>query len=102
MAQEPIAVGDKMMTITVTGGFLSLPFSGMSETDCNWEKAMQLADMALYLGKVNGRNRAYGLLSLLAPYQQALPELEKDFSAAIKQGIVEIAIVHGPEQDSSQ
>ncbi|MEO7105361.1 MAG: GGDEF domain-containing protein, partial [Rhodoferax sp.] len=59
IGKEPIAVGDKMMTITVTGGFLSLPFSGLSETDCNWEKAMQIADMALYLGKVNGRNRAY-------------------------------------------
>jgi hypothetical protein len=61
-----------------------LPFSGVPEEACNWEKAMQLADMALYLGKMNGRNRADGLLSLLAPYQQALPELEKDFSAAIK------------------
>lgn len=98
----PIVVGDKRIPVTVSAGYISLPFSGIPEDGCNWEKAMQLADMALYLGKVNGRNRAYGLLSLLAPYQQALPELEKDFSDAIKQGIVEIAIVHGPEQDSSQ
>lgn len=93
----PMAVGEKMMTITVTGGFLSLPFSGLSETDCNWEKAMQIADMALYLGKVNGRNRAYGLDRLLVPFEQAMPVLERDISAALKAGMVELVEVMGPE-----
>lgn len=96
IGQEPIAVGDKMMTITVTGGFLSLPFSGLSETDCNWEKAMQIADMALYLGKVNGRNRAYGLNRLLAPFEQVMPVLERDISAALKAEMVELVEVLGP------
>ncbi len=92
----PIAVGDKMMPITVTGGFLSLPFSGLSEVDCNWEKAMQIADMALYLGKVNGRNRAYGLNRLLAPVEQVMPVLEHDITAALKAGMVELVEVLGP------
>lgn len=96
VAEEPIAVGGKMMTITVTGGFLSLPFSGLSETDCNWEKAMQIADMALYLGKVNGRNRAYGLNRLLAPFEQVMPVLERDISAALKAEMVELVEVLGP------
>ena len=97
IGKEPIAVGDKMMAITVTGGFLSLPFSDLSETDCNWEKAMQIADMALYLGKVNGRNRAYGLNRLLAPFEQVMPVLERDISAALKAGMVELVEVMGPE-----
>ena len=97
IGKEPIAVGDKMMTITVTGGFLSLPFSGLSELDCNWEKAMQIADMALYLGKVNGRNRAYGLNRLLAPFEQVMPVLERDISAALKAEMVELVEVMGPE-----
>ncbi len=97
IGKEPIAVGDKMMTITVSGGFLSLPFSGLSETDCNWEKAMQIADMALYLGKVNGRNRAYGLNRLLAPFEQVMPVLERDISAALKANMVELVEVMGPE-----
>ena len=37
------------ITVTTTGGFLSLPFSGVSEACCNWEKALQIADMALFL-----------------------------------------------------
>jgi diguanylate cyclase (GGDEF)-like protein len=101
IGKEPIAVGDKMMTITVTGGFLSLPFSGLSETDCNWEKAMQIADMALYLGKVNGRNRAYGLNRLLAPFAQVMPVLERDISAALKADMVELVEVMGPVTDAT-
>lgn len=96
-----VTVGDKQIPVTVSAGYISLPFSGVPEDACNWEKVMQLADMALYLGKVNGRNRAYGLISLLMPYQQALPELEKDFSAAIQQGMVEVAVIHGPAQDAA-
>ncbi len=101
IAATPMAVGDRMMTITVTGGFLSLPFSGLSEVDCNWEKAMQIADMALYLGKVNGRNRAYGLNRLLAPFEQVMPTLERDISAAINAGMVELVEVQGPEADTA-
>ncbi len=97
IGDTPMAVGEKMMTITVTGGFLSLPFSGLSEVDCNWEKAMQIADMALYLGKVNGRNRAYGLNRLLAPFEQVMPVLERDISAALNAGMVELVEVQGPE-----
>ncbi len=100
IGSTPVIVGNNMIPVTVSAGYISLPFSGVPETVCNWEKAMQLADMALYLGKVNGRNRAYGLLSLLVPYEQALPELERDFSAAIKQGMVEIAIVQGPQSST--
>jgi diguanylate cyclase (GGDEF)-like protein len=94
---EPIRVGDQAITVTVTGGFLSLPFSGLTEADCNWEKAMQIADMALYLGKVNGRNRAYGLDRLLAPFEQVMPVLERDISAALKAGMVELIEVLGPQ-----
>jgi diguanylate cyclase (GGDEF)-like protein len=96
VADTPIEVGDKTVTVTVTGGFLSLPFSGLSEVDCNWEKAMQIADMALYLGKVNGRNRAYGLNRLLAPFEQVMPVLERDISAALKADMVELVEVIGP------
>ena len=101
IGDKPIAVGDKMIAITVTGGFLSLPFSRLPETDCNWEKAMQIADMALYLGKVNGRNRAYGLNRLLAPFKQAMPVLERDISAALKAEMVELVEVLGPVSDAA-
>ena len=58
---------------------------------------MQIADMALYLGKVNGRNRAYGLNRLLVPFAEALPVLEHDISAALKAHMVELVEVVGPK-----
>lgn len=97
VAEAPVAVGGSWLTVTVTGGFLSLPFSGVPETQCNWEKALQVADMALYLGKVNGRNRAYGLGALLVPFEQALPVLERDITAALNAGMVELVEVTGPQ-----
>jgi len=58
-----------------------------------------MADMALYLGKVNGRNRAYGLVRLLVPAEQALPVLDHDLSAAISAGMVELIEIIGPVQE---
>ncbi|MBI3283477.1 MAG: GGDEF domain-containing protein [Burkholderiales bacterium] len=93
---EAVEVGDAHVPVTLTAGFITLPFSGVPEAVCDWEKALQIADMALYLGKVNGRNRAYGVARLLTPYEDALPVLERDLSAAIKAGMVELSEVHGP------
>ena len=93
---DPITVGEKSLTVTVTGGFLSLPFSGLTEQECNWEKAMQIADMALYLGKTHGRNRAYGLNRLLVPFEQAMPVLEHDIASALEANMVELVEVVGP------
>ena len=101
IGETPIEVGDQALTVTVTGGFLALPFSGLTEEQCNWEKAMQIADMALYLGKVNGRNRAYGLSRLLVPFEEAMPVLERDISAAIKANMVELVEVVGLVSPSS-
>jgi diguanylate cyclase (GGDEF)-like protein len=98
LGETPIVVGEHVIPVTLTAGFLSLPFSGLSEMQCNWEKAMQIADLALYLGKVNGRNRAYGLTRLLVPFEQAMPVLERDLSGALKAGLVEMIEVLGPVQ----
>jgi diguanylate cyclase (GGDEF)-like protein len=98
----PIAVDGKPTRVTLTMGYLSLPFSGVPETQVNWEKALQIADMALYLGKVNGRNRAYGLNRLLVPHEQALPVLERDITAAINAGMVEMVEVQGPHPGQPQ
>ena len=98
IGEVPIQVGDLQVPVTITAGFISLPFSGVPEHVCGWEKTLQMADMALYLGKANGRNRAYGMASLLVPYEQAIPVLDHDLSAAIASGMVELIEVIGPVQ----
>ncbi len=98
IGNEPVQVGNIHVPVTITAGFISLPFSGVPENECNWEKALQIADMALYLGKVNGRNRAYGVTRLLVDYPTALPVLDHDLSAAIREGMIEMAEVMGPSR----
>lgn len=93
---EPIMAVDEEIQVTMTAGFISLPFSDVPESVFGWEKVLQIADMALYLGKANGRNRAYGISRLLVPSEVALPVLETDLSAALANGMVELIEVFGP------
>ena len=52
--------------------------------------------MALYLGKANGRNRAYGVARVLVDTAVAMPFFEEDLAAAVSSGIVELVEVTGP------
>ena len=100
ITQTPFEVGGKTITITVSGGFLCLPFSGTPEAECNWEKALQIADMALYFAKANGRNRVCGINQLLVPFAEFSPFLENDLTAALKANMIEIVEVCGPSIDA--
>jgi diguanylate cyclase (GGDEF)-like protein len=93
---EPVIVGELSIPVTLTAGFISLPFAGLSAAQCGWEKAILLIDMALYLGKKNGRNRAYGLVGMREPGAAALARIEADFLAAVEDGTVELVEVPGP------
>ena len=95
---KPFQVADLQMPVSVSAGFVSLPFAGVPESECSWEKTLQIADMALHLAKAQGRNRACGLAQLLIPYERAMPVLECDLAAAISAGMVELIEVNGPDQ----
>ncbi|WMW80189.1 tetratricopeptide repeat-containing diguanylate cyclase [Undibacterium cyanobacteriorum] len=98
IGEDTFMHGNLPIPVTVTAGFISVPFSDVPEDICDWERALQIADMALYLGKTHGRNRAYGLAKLLVPHEDAIPTLTHDLAAAIKQNMVEVIEVLGPPQ----
>lgn len=98
IGSEPVPYQNLQIQLTASAGFLTLPFAGLSETQLNWEKALKLADMALYMGKVHGRNRGYGLVTLHRPYEELKSQLETDLSLPIEQGHLEITLVLGPPQ----
>ena len=102
IGSEAIQVGNLQIPVTLTAGFISLPFSGVSEENCGWEKTLQMADMALYLGKAHGRNRAYGLSKLLVEHEKAMQLIDHDLSAAISDGMVELIEVIGPMQNKTE
>lgn len=101
IGDTPFTHGALVIPVTVTAGFISVPFSDVPEEFCDWERALQIADMALYLGKTHGRNRAYGLSKLLVGHELAIPTLTHDLAAAIKENMVEMIEVLGPPQETT-
>lgn len=98
IGNTPVTFGDQQIRVTASAGFLTYPFANLNEQTMGWAKALQLADMALYLGKVHGRNRAYGLVQLNKPYADIATQLETDLSEAIKEGSVDVMLVEGPQK----
>lgn len=96
IGQTPFHYQTQQIPVTASAGFLLYPFAGVHETELSWEKTLHLADMALYLSKVHGRNRAYGLVALHRPYLQLQQQLDSDLSLAIDKGELEITLVLGP------
>ena len=62
-----------------------------------WERAIGLADMALYLAKVHGRNRGYGVLELVDDDNGTLAAVEHDLEAAWRGGLVDVHVLTGTE-----
>lgn len=102
IANTPVIFGDQHIRITASAGFLTYPFANLNEQTMGWAKALQLADMALYLGKVHGRNRAYGLVQLNQPYADIAAQLETDLSLAIEQGKIQVMLIEGPQKTTTE
>lgn len=83
------------INVTISGGFINLPFAQVPEHLLNWEKVLQIADMALYLSKVNGRNQITLIDGLKAPFAEAEPYLQSDLNGAIREDLVLYHIING-------
>lgn len=92
----PIQSGHQMRIVTATAGFIPYPFDEVDEAVLNWERCLQIADMALYIGKVQGRNQGVGIMGLKVPYEDAKHALENDLTGAIEKEWVEVSRVPGP------
>lgn len=93
---EPVDCGDVQVPVKLSAGAVPLPFCDLPETQFNWEKAVQLADMGLYHAKTHGRNRAVVIAGLAEPVRVSLASAESDFGGAVAQGVVQVAVVDGP------
>ena len=96
IASEPVACDDKLIPVSASGGFIHLPFAGIDETELDRERALQIADMALYLSKVNGRNQVYAITGLRCDYELARQPLTDDLQGAIRQNMVDYITIKGP------
>ncbi|WP_283709552.1 tetratricopeptide repeat-containing diguanylate cyclase [Pseudoalteromonas prydzensis] len=95
IAQTPVQFEQHSIDVTASGGFIHLPFAGVNEEKLDWEKVLQIVDMALYLSKANGRNQVCIVNNLHVSFEQAEALLYTDLSTAIKDGVVEVETVTG-------
>lgn len=98
VAGEPFQCGRHEIPLSMTGGFIPLPLDGLEEKELDWERALHIADMALYIGKSTGRNRAIGVIGLNVPLEDVRDSLSTDLAGAIEDGNVESVTIHGPDQ----
>ena len=67
-----------------------------------WERALALVDKALYMAKLHGRNRAYGVGALHAREPDALDAALGDLEAAAQNGVVDMhVLINGPRPVST-
>jgi diguanylate cyclase (GGDEF)-like protein len=94
LSTEPIPHQGRSIRITASIGYtpLPLPPDGVQIT---WERAITLVDMALYMAKLHGRNRAYGIRRLVRSDDASLQALDHDLEAAWRAGIVDMQMLQG-------
>jgi diguanylate cyclase (GGDEF)-like protein len=93
-----IAHGGQTLGVNVSIGFAPFPLS-CGGVVLPWERAVNLADMALYLAKAHGRNRAYGLQGFSDSSQVCVEEIEQNLEQAWREGQVRMSVVLGSQQD---
>jgi diguanylate cyclase (GGDEF)-like protein len=100
IAAEPIEYLGSSIRVTASIGYapMPLPPNGVA---LSWERAISLVDMALYMAKLHGRNRAYGIRGLLRSDDEALESIERDLEQAWESGFVDLTLLSGPDVDPS-
>jgi diguanylate cyclase (GGDEF)-like protein len=84
---------------TVSIGFAAMPFSSRQPRLLDWEQVLSLADAALYLAKVEGRNRWIGVTAGDIPWvdpERILAEVVANLQDAGSRGLVEIIRLQPP------
>jgi len=96
IADTPVTYEQHHIAVSASGGFIHLPFAGISEDKLDWEKVMQIVDMALYLSKAHGRNQVCLINDLKVPFEQAEALLYTDLTGAIRDGMLDVKTISGP------
>jgi len=62
-----------------------------------WERVIGLVDKALYMAKLHGRNRAFGVGGMLRSGDEALAAVDSDLDQAWRDGVVDMRVLLGSQ-----
>jgi diguanylate cyclase (GGDEF)-like protein len=82
------------IAVNVSIGFAPFPLAP-GEQPLPWERAVNLVDMALYMAKGHGRNRAYGVRGFVKGSSATIEQIEQDLEQAWHSGAVDMSVVLG-------
>ena len=94
MAAQVIHYQGQAIEVHVSVGFAPYPLAPLGRP-LTWERSVNLIDMALYLAKAHGRNRAYGLRGFQQVERTTLEAVEQDLERAWRDGFVDLSVVLG-------
>jgi len=89
-----ITHGDAQIPVNVSIGFAPFPLVVGAQV-LAWERVVNLVDMALYMAKSHGRNRAYGVQGFADSQRVNIDVIEQNLEHAWRAGHVELSIVLG-------
>jgi len=96
VAGRPVPLaGGGALGVTASIGHAAFPLPP-HHVPLSAEQAVNLADMALYTAKSQGRNCAVGIIDVQAADAEALRALEADFERAWSEGRVRLRVDRGP------
>jgi len=95
IGDTPVMVQGSPVSVTVSIGYARFPLPP-NVLPVAWEQAINLADMALYTAKSQGRNRAVGIVAAQAPAAPELRRIEADFDRAWHDGRITLTVAPGP------
>ena len=101
IAAQQVRYQEHMISVQVSVGFAPYPLSPGARP-LAWERAVNLVDMALYLAKAHGRNRAYGIRGFARFERTTLEAIEQDLERAWRDGFVELGVVLGGAPGTAQ
>jgi len=90
--------GGHTLAVNVSIGFAPFPLS-CGGLVLPWERAVNMVDMALYLAKSHGRNRAYGVQGFGDPARVNMEEIEQNLEGAWRAGQVKLSVVLGNQAE---